>query len=340
MEQNGQFILFDTKEEFKEWLFSSEINRDIWVIQQHHTYIPSYDTFNGNNYFSLMKSMKEYHTIEAGMSDIAQNFTIFPDGKIMLCRNLEKMPAGIKGQNSGAICIENIGNFDVEIMAEEQKESILYFTALLSMKFNIAIDCNHVIYHHWFNLETGERSSVNTKTCPGIKFFGGNTVESAQNNFYPLINQKIYEINNPAPPPILIEDWERESLQWLLNSKYIDPNTHTEKEIVTFAGLGVILMKVNNIQITDSFRKDWKTNSIKYLKSSGLITGNHSPDETIDFSTLGVILSRYFNETISNWKDGVNYLLNRKLIMSNHDLTENCSLAILGVILKRMKDQK
>ena len=34
---------------------------------------------------------------ERGFAEIAQNFTTFPDGKIMGCRNINFVPAGIKG---------------------------------------------------------------------------------------------------------------------------------------------------------------------------------------------------------------------------------------------------
>ena len=33
---------------------------------------------------------------ERGFSEIAQNITIFPDGKVMICRSLNTIPAGIK----------------------------------------------------------------------------------------------------------------------------------------------------------------------------------------------------------------------------------------------------
>ncbi|WP_257985801.1 LysM peptidoglycan-binding domain-containing protein [Bacillus sp. M6-12] len=53
----GQFVLM-TREEFKDWLFNQRFNRKIGKIQQHHTYQPSYQEFNGSNHFALMKGME------------------------------------------------------------------------------------------------------------------------------------------------------------------------------------------------------------------------------------------------------------------------------------------
>ena len=57
--------------------------------------------------------MKAYHVTYNGWNDIGQHFTIFPDGLILTGRSLEKSPACIYGQNANAICIENLGNFDL-----------------------------------------------------------------------------------------------------------------------------------------------------------------------------------------------------------------------------------
>ncbi len=177
--------------EFNSWLKNQSISRTVTYIQEHHTYRPDYDSFNGSNHFQLQKSMKNYHVNENGWRDIGQHFTIFPDGTIVTGRSLEYSPACIKGINSKSVCIENLGNFDTngDTMTEEQKKAILEVTASLSVKFNVTVNTDKIIYHHWFNLDTGERNNgtKNNKSCPGTNFFGGNKVTNAQNNFIPLI---------------------------------------------------------------------------------------------------------------------------------------------------------
>lgn len=132
---------------------------------------------------------------ERGLGGIAQNITTFNDGLTAICRSFEEMPAGIKNANGGAICIEHLGNFDEngDIMTDEHRETIIFINAFLCVKFNIQPDTNSIVYHHWYDLNTGKRTdgTGNTKSCPGTNFFGGNTIEVAKNNFIPLI-QDLY----------------------------------------------------------------------------------------------------------------------------------------------------
>lgn len=198
----GQYILM-TREEFRDWLFNNRFNRKIRLIQQHHTWAPSYKHFNGSNHFILLKSMQNYHVKRKGWKNIAQNITTFPDGKIAVSRPFNMNPEGSIGPkaNSGAIMIENIGNFDLgqDVMNTEQRETIVYITALLSIKFGLTPSIDSITYHHWWDMKTGERvldSNVrhSVKTCPGTGFFGGNSTKSAKNHFYPLVSRKIQEI--------------------------------------------------------------------------------------------------------------------------------------------------
>jgi len=183
MKQKGQYLLFlkTEKEEFKEWLFKQVITRDIFRIQQHHEYSPDYEWFNEHkgDHFALLENNRRYHIDTRGFIDIAQNLTTFPDGAIAVCRPLNVMPAGITGANRGALCIENVGNFDSggDIMTSDQEDTIIWITALVCTRFKCSPNENTVIYHHWYD----------PKTCPGTNFFGGNTMRTAQTNFYPLV---------------------------------------------------------------------------------------------------------------------------------------------------------
>lgn len=196
MTQQGKFLLMDVNE-FIRWLSDLTVIREIRLVQNHHTFRPNYDDFAKiNNHFYWLKSMEDYQVNHAGFSQIAQNVTTFPDGKLAVCRSFEKIPAGIKGANQFGICIEHLGDFDNEEMNPQHQDTIVKVNAALCKRFLIPVNEMGIIYHHWYSLKTGERTNGLTgevKTCPGIKFFGGNTVEAAKENFYPLI-QAIMEV--------------------------------------------------------------------------------------------------------------------------------------------------
>jgi hypothetical protein len=192
METKERFILLEPSE-FSDWLNLQNVTRKIQLIQQHHTYAPSYKDFNGNNHVKLCENMRNYHVNVNGWQDIAQNFTIFPDGKIVVCRSINTIPAGIKGVNTYGICIENIGNFDKDndIMNEEQKQSIILVAKILLENFSLKPSDQSIVYHHWYDLNTNKRITVEgqgvTKSCPGTNFFGGNTIVDFNKHFLPLI---------------------------------------------------------------------------------------------------------------------------------------------------------
>ncbi len=199
----GKFILFDVAE-FASWLDSISVNRAIRLIQNHHTYRPSYEAFN-DNHFALLKGMEEYHVKERGFSEIAQNLTTFPDGTIAVCRSLNKDPAGTKGANAGGICIENLGDFDngKDKMTPAHSATIIKLNALLCKRFGLQPSSKTIIYHHWYDLDTGKRTNGTgtTKSCPGTGFFGGNKVGKAEANFIPLIARELRGPGVIAPAP-------------------------------------------------------------------------------------------------------------------------------------------
>jgi hypothetical protein len=88
-------------------------------------------------------------------------------------------------------------------MNDAQRNAIVTVNALLLMRFGLPCDTDHVVYHHWWDLNTGQRTngSGNTKTCPGTVFFGGNSVAAAQADFLPLIAAEMGAAANPPAPP-------------------------------------------------------------------------------------------------------------------------------------------
>ncbi len=188
--ESGQYLLMNLNY-FEQWLDELEISRPIKRIQNHHTYIPNYEHFTDDNHFKLCEGMKRSH-LKRKFSDIAQNLTTFPDGKIALCRPMNTIPAGIKGANSGGICIEHIGDFDNEEMNKNHKYVIYAMNAMLLKKFGLPVDTDSIVYHHWWTASGKRTNGLNpSKSCPGVKFFGGNKVEDCEANFLPLIKSEM-----------------------------------------------------------------------------------------------------------------------------------------------------
>jgi uncharacterized protein YgiM (DUF1202 family) len=108
---------------------------------------------------------------------------------------MNTIPAGIKGANQTGICIEHVGNFNIDgdVMTEEHKETIIGINALLCNKFGLKPSTDSILYHHWYDLNTAQRTNGtgSTKTCPGTNFFGGNKVEDCQKNFIPLVENAV-----------------------------------------------------------------------------------------------------------------------------------------------------
>ena len=69
-----------------------QVNRKILLVQNHHTFIPSYRDFNGINHFERLNAMEAAH-LQRGFSEIAQNLTTFPDGTVAVCRSFDNKPA-------------------------------------------------------------------------------------------------------------------------------------------------------------------------------------------------------------------------------------------------------
>ena len=202
--ERGKFILFDL-DEFGTWLNTADVSRVIITVQNHHTWLPAYRHFNPTNHFDLLQQMEHSH-IERGFAEIAQNLNTFPDGTVAVCRSMDKIPAGIKGANYEAICIEHVGNFDHggDVMAPVHRDAIVRLNAMLCRRFRIQPNANTLIYHHWWDLDSGRRTNGagNTKSCPGTNFFGGNTVGHAETNFIPLVNQALGTVTTVQPIPV------------------------------------------------------------------------------------------------------------------------------------------
>lgn len=209
--QNG-FTLLETEKEFKEWLDKQNPTRKINRLQVHHMALPDYSTWNGtdkrvygdNRELGRTLALDSYGKKTWNSPDgyghyIAQNFSIFPNGKITTGRNLNSTPIGIAGWNTNAICVEIYGNFDKggDIMTKEQRKAVIFVFALLAEKFGIPRISTYIRPHAWFTSSgtyLGDYiAGKSRKTCPGTNFMGfGNSRKAFENNFYPLLKAYKY----------------------------------------------------------------------------------------------------------------------------------------------------
>ena len=207
----GEYVMSESRygftkmnvNEFKSWI-QKQGNYNYNGIQIHHTYSPSYANFykaNGTHEDELtrQRNMQSYHVNTNGWDDIAQHFTIFPNGAIVTGRSLSNTTAiGIRGWNYNKICIEIYGNFDKggDVMTNEQKQAVIAVYGELCKKFNITPSVSTLRCHAWFTsggTYLGDYSSSRSaKTCPGTNFMGfGNTREAIEKNFIPLVKNYI-----------------------------------------------------------------------------------------------------------------------------------------------------
>ena len=205
MKQSNGFTLMEKTSEIKTYLNGQKVNRQINKIQIHHMASPSYSTWEKTDkkifsepHFGRTKSLDSYGKSTWGSRDdkghyIAQHFNVFPDGQITSGRSLNSTPIGIKGWNTGAICIEIYGNFDKgkDQMNEAQKQAVIALVAELCDRFDIKPSANTIRYHAWFTAKGtylgNYKAGRSTKTCPGTGFFGGNTMAAFEQNFLPAI---------------------------------------------------------------------------------------------------------------------------------------------------------
>lgn len=217
MIQKGNFLLLDIAE-FRPWLQKQKVTRSIDRLQVHHTASPNYSTrqmINGlarQDIWKCLEGMRTYH-LSQGWSGTGQNITVAENGQIAISldRDINKTPAGIAGSNTGAICVEIIGNFDKggDTMTDKQKESVIHLYACLAEKLNLSINTNTIVYHAWYAPKTGTRLSdfivgKSSKTCPGTAFWGdGNTIAAANKNFIPQVKAELERlrggISNATP---------------------------------------------------------------------------------------------------------------------------------------------
>ena len=215
--QNG-FTLLKGVGEITSFLNDKKVTRNIDKIQIHHMALPDYKIWEETDkkkfdepHFGRTNSTNEYGKNTWGSKDengkyIAQHFSVFPDGYITSGRSLNNTPIGIKGWNTGAICIEIYGNFDdgKDQMTQDQKKSVIELVGELCKHFDIKPSESTMRYHAWFASDGSYLGDYipgkSRKSCPGTNFFGGNTIGIYNKNFLPVIKDYINPTSSNNKP--------------------------------------------------------------------------------------------------------------------------------------------
>ena len=194
---NKSYYIFENIEEFKKHLDKLKITRTINRLQVHHTALPNYDNWKTDNMERRLKGMVDFHKKTFNTNDMAQQYTIFPNGMIATGRDINSTPIGIKGWNTNAICCEIYGGFDSDKMNKDQEAAVIAFYGLWCKKLKLSPSENTIRYHAWLTASgtyLGDYvKGKSSKTCPGLKFFGGNTMKSFKSNFLPKVKEYINE---------------------------------------------------------------------------------------------------------------------------------------------------
>ena len=172
------FTEFETLNEFKSWLNKQNVTRKVTRLQVHHMWMPDYSCWPKDNPLRRQKNTKDYHINHNKWGNIAQHFSMFPDGHIVTGRSLNSTPIGITGWNTNAICIEIYGNFDKgkDNMTEAQKKAVIGLYGELCKKFKLTPSTYTIRPHCWFTAGGSYLGKYDlnrsAKTCPGTNFMG------------------------------------------------------------------------------------------------------------------------------------------------------------------------
>jgi len=166
-------------EELERYIATVPLQRPITNIQVHHTFLPTLAQYAATaNKESVIRGMWNYHVNTNGWMDIAQHFSIAPDG-VWDGRPLEWDSGGFLGaENKGGICLEIIGDFDIgrEAFAGDIAENTYRTVAAILRRWPTA----DIRFHR------DQPSAKGKKTCPGTSILKPAFVASVNLRLKPL----------------------------------------------------------------------------------------------------------------------------------------------------------
>lgn len=170
----------------------------------HHTWIPNFSHWKGNNGLELQQSMRNTHVNINKWRDIGQHVTLLPNGLFVTGRSFYTDPASIAGYNEGAFAMEMLGDFDIgkDSFDGVQKESALKLAKYF-------YDKGRYIRFHRENAD---------KSCPGTSIDKAVFMNEIIN-----LKEDIYDMSNMRLP----DNWNEE--------KYLNANPDVKAAVVAGA---------------------------------------------------------------------------------------------------------
>lgn len=229
-----------TTQELIQYIRNFKFTRKITQYHVHHTWKPDYSNFTGKNHQQLQQGMKDYHVKTNGWRDIAQHITLYPDGIWLLGRDLNLNPASITGWNTGAICLEMIGNFDKgkDKMTEAQKQAVLEFSNFMTKELGLIMK-----FHR--------DSPTAGKTCPGTGI-DRDTFFKEVANFKPKVKTETNQVR-------VLADWEKQVFEECLSKGIIKDEAWINKPDEKLSVIYVLSM-LNNLY--ENLKKELNNNNI------------------------------------------------------------------------------
>ncbi len=144
-----------TLEQFRDHLQALPPGRRIDEVVVHHTWSPTAAQYRG---LATVRGVRNYHMQVRGWSDNGYHVMIGPDGRIFLCRPLQRSGAHVAGRNAHTVGVSFIANFDSEDpQAYGGMQAGRDVVAALLERFDLAT--TDIRFHREFA----------PKTCPGLK---------------------------------------------------------------------------------------------------------------------------------------------------------------------------
>lgn len=144
-----------TMAQFRTHINSITVNRGIQEVVVHHTWAPTAADYRG---IETVRGVRLYHMNVRGWSDNGYHVMFSPDGKIFLCRPMERQGAHTAGRNAHTIGVSFIANFDQEEPTEYEGMQV-GLQAIAALMDRFGLEKRDLRFHREFD----------PKTCPGLK---------------------------------------------------------------------------------------------------------------------------------------------------------------------------
>ena len=274
--------------------------RQVTKIHPHHTYKPNKANYTGSNGAQLNQNMRDYHVNTRKFADIAQHLTLLPDGKWVIGRDWNKIPASMAGNNTGAFMTEMIGDFHTgrDKLEGPQLEAILDWVVFCMDFFGLPESAIH--FHREYSATSCPGSSIEKKWfLQQVREHRSKPTASpviAQNQYFP-------DMNNSHPYIKGVDSlWEKGILKGHHDGRLIPDQLLFKVELAALLGRSLRYITTFYMQKDVEFVRytpmedHWAQRYVGVLEEISLLEGLFEPYDIVQSSyASGKIVS------IINW---------------------------------------